>query len=122
MTTEAKYETKKAPKRIADLVAKREQLRAEIAERAKDVAEIDAKLEMLTDVGIIYDTPTHTLLMRPASYFNAKRFAEAFPATKKPKLYKRVLDTDAVKRSFSAAELEKFQDVRSSTIVAPKKA
>lgn len=120
MATAVKYETKKAPKSIATLVAEREALRASAAAMSARVAEIDAELEKKAEPGVIYDTPTHTFLRRPSHRFDAKKFAEAFPATKKPKLYKRTLDTDAVKRSFSAVELSKFEIVSYSTIVAPK--
>lgn len=121
MTAASKYETRKATKGVAKLVEERESLRAEIADRARRIAELDEALEKL-EPGVIYDTPTHTFLRRPSHRFDAKKFAEAFPATKKPKLYKRTLDTDAVKRAFSAADLEKFQTTIYSTIVAPKEA
>jgi len=121
MTAAAKYETRKATKSVAKLVQEREEHRAQIAELARKVATIDDTLDKL-EPGIVYDTPTHTFLRRPTRRFNAAKFAEKFPATKKPKLYKRTLDTTAVKRAFSAAELAAFEDVSYATIVAPKEA
>lgn len=122
MATASKYETKKAPKGIATLVAEREALRSSAAAMNARVAEIDAELEKKAEPGVIYDTPTHTFLRRPSHRFDAKKFAEAYPVAKKPKLYKRTLDTDAVKRAFSAVELAKFETIGYSTIVAPKEA
>ena len=93
--------------------------RAKIAEEIKQLDELrkeyDEKITALAGEGTTKAGPYKVTVTRPRR-LDAKALEDAYPVIDRPELYKRAIDTAAVKKHFSPADLEQFQTVGTPTV------
>lgn len=89
-------------------VARRVELKETIDRLNQEVALIDDRLRQ-HDYGN-YDAGDWTLQLQHSRTLNGGRFAEAYPVTKFPELYKAVPDTAAIKEHIAPVALDAFYD------------